>query len=400
MFQPLPRAFKDLVIVPSAEKILSCLILAALCLNGWTMSTGFCGYYVAPGVRQALRARTLVGSNPWLSPTDYVSAGCWGQRGGEPGQFESIWQLAIDGAGNVLTTDSALHRIQKFSPTGSHLATYGRHGNATDEFQLLADVACDTNGQIFALDHQAASVKVFDSKGTFLRAWSTPFPYSLPSDIWIDENKAYVVDGGSQVAVLSLLGEPEALWGEQGSEPGRLLRVGAVATVKDGTVVLADWGNKRLQRFTDTGTFLSAIDISLLSTAEYWLDNDLSIDCDDYIYLTDRENNQILKLNLAGELVARWGQAGNGTGELLDPIGVAVNAWGTVYVAEHDNYRIQQFVPVIGGPLVRFVAAILVTILCIVIVGGVWAWMRRQHRTKAATQGHVRSICRPRLRRH
>ena len=377
-----PRA---LCKVSDWKKARLCIFLATLCLGSGTASPLLHTSYFPSTVRQSIEAPMQVAGNPWLDPNHYISAGWWGQQGSEPGQFESVWQLAIDSLGNVLATDSALDRIQKFSPTGSHLATYGRHGNATDEFELLTDVACGADDQILALDGDAAKVKVFDSSGTFLRAWSTPFPHSLPVAIWVDEDRVYVVDGGNQVAVLSLLGELEALWGEQGSQPGKLLNVGAVATVSDGTVVLADWGNKRLQRFIDNGTFLSAIDLSLLSTTSYWLDNDLWIDRDDYIYLTDRQNNQILKLNLAGELVARWGQAGNGTGDLLDPLGLAVDAWGTVYVAEHDNCRVQLFVPVVGGPLVRFVGGVFVMTLCIVIAIGAWAWVRRQRRAKAST---------------
>jgi DNA-binding beta-propeller fold protein YncE len=361
-----------------------CILLATLCLGNGMASPSLHPGCFAPAVPQTIEAPMQVAGNPWLDPTHYISAGYWGAQGSGPGQFESVWQLAIDSLGNVLTTDSALDCIQKFSSTGSHLATYGRFGNATDEFELLVDVACGLDSQILALDGDAAKVKVFDSNGSFLRAWSTPFPHSLPVAIWVDGNKVYVVDGGNQVAVLSLLGELEALWGEQGSQPGELLNVGAVATVSDGTVVVADWGNERLQRFTNNGTFLSTIDLSPLSTTTYWLDNDLWVDRDDYIYVTDRTNNQILKLNLAGDLVTRWGQAGNGTGDLLDPIGLAVDAGGTVYVAEHDNFRVQLFVPVIGGPLVRFVGGVLVMSLCAVIIVGVWVWLRHQHRAKAS----------------
>jgi len=330
-----------------------------------------------------------VGGNPWLDPTHYVSAGWWGEQGSASGQFESIWQLAIDSAGNVLVMDGALKRIQTFTATGEYVLTIGESGDAPNQLRSLADFATDDEDRVFAVDWLAGQVKIFASNGTFLAAWSTPPPG--PQNIWIHGSDVFLTNPDERVLRFNLAGGLLTLWGQSGTEPGNFSCIGAVTTVSDGTVIVADWGNKRLQRFTDNGTFLSAIDLSLLSATESWLDNDLWIDRDDYLYLTDRENNQLLKLNLLGELIARWGQAGNRTGELLDPVGLAVNAWGTVYVTEGDNYRVQWFIPIIGGPLVRFVGAALVTSLCVIIAVGVWVWMRRQRRTKVSTSARQKT---------
>lgn len=43
------------------------------------------------------------------------------------------------------------------------------------------------------------------------------------------------------------------------------------------------------------------------------------------------------------KLVSKWGSEGAGNGQFKDPKGVAVDAWGNVYVADYGNNRIQKF---------------------------------------------------------
>ncbi len=47
----------------------------------------------------------------------------------------------------------------------------------------------------------------------------------------------------------------------------------------------------------------------------------------------------------AGEyrFVTQWGGPGTGNGEFNAPVGVAVDAWGNVYVSDSGNNRIQKF---------------------------------------------------------
>jgi DNA-binding beta-propeller fold protein YncE len=46
----------------------------------------------------------------------------WGSRGGEPGQFDSLHGIAIDGTGNVYVADAGNKRIQVFDPDGNFRA--------------------------------------------------------------------------------------------------------------------------------------------------------------------------------------------------------------------------------------------------------------------------------------
>jgi DNA-binding beta-propeller fold protein YncE len=73
----------------------------------------------------------------------------------------------------------------------------------------------------------------------------------------------------------------------------------------------------------------------------------LSIDRNDNIYVTDRNNNRIQVFTANGTFLAKFGLEGSGPGQFILPEGVGVDKdTGLVYVADTGNFRIQVFKPV------------------------------------------------------
>ena len=50
-------------------------------------------------------------------------------------------------------TDSGNHRIQKFSPDGEFLSSYGRKSQGPGEFQIMGGVAVDAKKRIWVLSY-------------------------------------------------------------------------------------------------------------------------------------------------------------------------------------------------------------------------------------------------------
>lgn len=61
------------------------------------------------------------------------------------------------------------------------------------------------------------------------------------------------------------------------------------------------------------------------------------------IYVTERGNSRVQRITSAGKFVMGWGGPGTAPGQFQAPIGIAADASGNVYVADHDNDRIQKF---------------------------------------------------------
>jgi sugar lactone lactonase YvrE len=73
--------------------------------------------------------------------------------------------IAVDAAGNLFVLDTGNHRVQKFGPDGSYLATYGRRGQGPGEFQYPAWLAVDGKGFIYVTDPFNQRIQVLTPDG-------------------------------------------------------------------------------------------------------------------------------------------------------------------------------------------------------------------------------------------
>lgn len=69
----------------------------------------------------------------------------------------------------------------------------------------------------------------------------------------------------------------------------------------------------------------------------------IAIDSQGYVYVTDTGNQRVQKFDSNGQFITKWGQAGNAEGEFNQPWGIALDGQGAVYVVDSDNARIQKF---------------------------------------------------------
>lgn len=72
---------------------------------------------------------------------------------------------ALDGAGNLYVLDSGNHRVQKFGPDGTYLATYGRQGQGPGEFYYPAWLALDDKGFLYVTDPNNQRIQVLTPDG-------------------------------------------------------------------------------------------------------------------------------------------------------------------------------------------------------------------------------------------
>jgi DNA-binding beta-propeller fold protein YncE len=70
-----------------------------------------------------------------------------GTKGVEKGQFTNPHSLAVDKVGNIFVGDTGNKRVQKFSPNGTFMLSWGSEGNKSGQFMGLHDVAVDPEGK-------------------------------------------------------------------------------------------------------------------------------------------------------------------------------------------------------------------------------------------------------------
>ena len=72
----------------------------------------------------------------------------------------------------------------------------------------------------------------------------------------------------------------------------------------------------------------------------------VAVDTSGNVYVSEINRNQrIQKFSSTGSFLTKWGSAGSGDGQFSNPSAIAVDSSGNVYVGERGNQRIQKFSP-------------------------------------------------------
>lgn len=166
----------------------------------------------------------------------------------------------------------------------------------------VSGVAVDGKGNIYEIQRgdKADPVLVLNSKGRILRSWGKG-DYKIPHSIRIDPaGNVWTVDAGSSTVIkYSPLGE-KLMTITVGEQP-------------------------------DNGSpFAGTTDIAFGSNGHF--------------YITDGYGNaRVLEYTADGKRVRQWGKPGTGPGELHLPHAIQISEDGTIYVADRENGRIEEF---------------------------------------------------------
>ncbi|WP_374031118.1 NHL repeat-containing protein [Bdellovibrio bacteriovorus] len=81
------------------------------------------------------------------------------------GNIGTIFGIAIDKDGSILTADAAGNKIVRFSADGAHLATYGQAGAAAGEFAMPIDIMVDAGSNFYVSEAGNSRVQKFNAAG-------------------------------------------------------------------------------------------------------------------------------------------------------------------------------------------------------------------------------------------
>jgi DNA-binding beta-propeller fold protein YncE len=322
----------------------------------------------------------------------------WGTRGSGRGEFTNPRSIALDGSGNILVLDqpggpeAEKSRIQKFDLSGGFIAdwivsvvsriTCDTNGNiyATDhdgtfiekfdpngnlvatirenDGGVFSDICTDKTGLIYATDLGNARIEKFDSEGTVIATWPakslevlTDFP-STPGRIAVDRDGNLYVHNGAEVLKLSSTWELIAKYQIAEWGPKYWCSPTDVATDTSGRVYVCSVVNSGryrakplIHKFESDGQFVMQWQWRDYDEESMARDYPISIALDSKlnIYVTDTIKHAVTKFDRNGQLIKDWGSKGFGNDELDEPEGVAVDEAGNVYVCDRQNCRIQKF---------------------------------------------------------
>ena len=134
-------------------------------------------------------------------------------------------------------------------------------------------------------------------------------------------------------------------FGHYGSGQVQFTYPNGVAVTQDSRVVVADFGNHRLQVLTAEGAFIATVGSKGSQPLQFNFPSDVAFDHIGKAFVTDSFNNRVQVLNADLTYSHCFGSEGAQPGAFDGPSGIAIDSNGIVYVADYDNNRVQKFTP-------------------------------------------------------
>lgn len=250
--------------------------------------------------------------------------------------LDEPYGLAADRQGNLYIADRLNHRVRKVAPDGA-ISTAAGNGNDTfagdggpatsASLKAPEGVAVDAAGNLYIADRDNYRIRKVALDGTI-------------STFAGNGKQGFSGDGGPAVNA-------------------SLNRPADVAFDANGNLYIADTDNQRIRMVTLDGVIHTIAgtgkpgftgDGGPATAASFVNPSALAIDPARNIYIADADNNRLRRIDPAGTITTIAGQDNYGfSGDgglpqnalLFDPLGVAVNTAGDVYIADTQNDRVR-----------------------------------------------------------
>jgi DNA-binding beta-propeller fold protein YncE len=231
----------------------------------------------------------------------------WGSPGSSS-PFISPYGIALDDAGNIYVADEGKSAVLKLSPSGTVVATVAQactavpgctNPSAPGSILGSEGVALDSHGNVYVADTDYNRIQKFSPSGQFIATWgaqgSEPGHFSLPAGVAVDGlGHIYVADTiNNRIQKLSPDGKPLAVWGSRGSAPGQFYGPTDVTVAPDGNIYVADAGNNRIQELSPDGRPLQSWGSGGTRPGEFISPEGVAVDSSGNLYVVDRSNGRI-----------------------------------------------------------------------------------------------------------
>lgn len=242
----------------------------------------------------------------------------------------------------VFATDTEAGVVRVYSTEGRYKSTI------KDQLIAPAHLAIGPDGDLYVSDRRVRAILVFKTTGEFVRKILPAAPdadtWSPLAMTWDADGNLYTTDVGQtnnhRVIVFRSDGTELRRFGKTGRAnqmsdlPGEFYFPNGIVVSKDGRLFVGDSNNRRIQVFKPDGSFDYFIRTSGIPRG-------LSIDPQERLYVVDALAHTTDVYTLDGERLVSFGSQGVGPGQFRYANDVALDREGRIYISDRENHQIQ-----------------------------------------------------------
>jgi DNA-binding beta-propeller fold protein YncE len=283
----------------------------------------------------------VVGGSTLLEPRQII----WGYSSGA--SFNSPRGIAFDPSdGAIYVANTGEHRIEVFSKTGRALSRFVHQVTRPDG--TIADgspcaLAFDRAGRLLVADQLASYVDVLDRRGHPVTRLAIPAGHV--NALAVGPDGTIYVGTNSEVSKVYRFRAnyaPDGSWGEEGTEPGHLFGVNALAVVGDTAIaVVCGRTDLAVQIFTLDGTYLRGFGRHDVGEGNVSLPSGVVATADGRIWVADEIRESIQVFDKDGSFIAKTGEQGVAPGEFGHPSSLTSNGRGLIALTDRGFGRVQ-----------------------------------------------------------
>ena len=292
---------------------------------------------------------------------------------GAAARFDYPYSVAVDASGAVYVADFSNHCIRKVTPAGVVTTLAGAAGNpgyadgtgTNAQFNCPRSVAVDASGTVYVAETGNNCIRKVTAAGVvstlagsagnpgYADGTNTVAQFNSPQGMAVDVNgNVYVADNGNNCirmvtpagVVSTLVGSTTCGFADGTGVAAQFNGPTGVALDASGTIYVSDCNNCCIRRVTPAGVVTTLAGLAENSgyadgtgtAARFRYPSNVALDANGTVYVADQGNNHIRMVTPAGVVTTLASAAVQFNGST----GVAVDGSGTVYVADSGNSRI------------------------------------------------------------
>ncbi|MGO8881997.1 MAG: 6-bladed beta-propeller [Desulfomonilaceae bacterium] len=262
----------------------------------------------------------------------------------EKSTLNAPFSLCFDSAGDLLVTDPSLYRVFRLSSSLKVVDSFGIPGSAPGSFNYPKGIISDPNDFVYVVDSNNCRVQIFDPAGKLFKIvgaiGSIGGLFATPQGVCIGpKNRMFVADTRNHRIQVFDSFRLVSVIGELGDKDNQFRLPTACQTNPDGEILVLDSKHGLVKIFDKDGNFKRSFGGDGRAPGLLNAPQGMILDTSGSVIVADTGNQRVQKFDYNGKLVKVWEVEGSGLPLFQTPTSVAQKD-GLLFVADSGKGHI------------------------------------------------------------